>query len=777
MTEDRNPGITTKALHAFLESAYALSGELRSLPGYLDQNFRLTTATGEKFVVKVAQGSHPGEALDLQNRVMTSLAAKGFPVPVVVPSRDGGLVTQVAGGGGGTFNLRVLTFLPGVFYADVPAERHTQKLWRDLGALLGGIDSALQEFTPLPQTGVDQWDLAHGYVICRNAMHLLDSEQAGLVECFLERYRQDVLPWIGELPRSLIHNDANDHNLLVDDANSPSRVVGLIDFGDLAYTHTVNELAIAAAYALMGQASPVEALVQLVAGYHAARPLGAAEIDALFGLVTLRLCTTVCHAAAELRRRPENEYLQVSARPALDLLAKLRGMSSFAITCELRRACGLPTDTGRTRQAIIDARLDSVGRSLSLNFEEPLKIVRGEGVHLFDEQGRDYLDMVNNVCHVGHCHPHVVAAGQAQMARLNTNTRFLNDNLVDYAERLLATMPDELSVCMFVNSGSEANELALRLASTFTGSREQVVVDGAYHGNTRACIDASPYKFDGPGGEGAPDHVHKVLLPDPYRGPFAGMNESTGRQYAEDVARVVDEIVAKDRKPGAFISESLQGVAGQIIMPDGYLRAAYSVVRDAGGVCIADEVQVGFGRVGTHMWAFETQGVVPDILTLGKPIGNGHPMAAVIMTRDIADAFVTGMEYFNTFGGNPVSCAIGMAVLNVIRDEGLQQNALTTGAYVQDGLRELQQEFEMIGDVRGLGLFIGAELVVDRDDKTPATEQTAALVEHLKQEHRIILSTEGPFHNVLKIKPPIVFGRRDADRFLAALREGLVHVR
>jgi 4-aminobutyrate aminotransferase-like enzyme len=256
-------------------------------------------------------------------------------------------------------------------------------------------------------------------------------------------------------------------------------------------------------------------------------------------------------------------------------------------------------------------------------------------------------------------------------------------------------------------------------------------------------------------------------MPDPYRGEF-----QTAQGYADNVSEVISKVIGQGKKPGAFICESLQGVAGQIIMPDGYLQAVYPKVREAGGVCIADEVQVGFGRVGTHMWAFETQGVVPDIVTLGKPIGNGHPLAAVVTTKAIADAFVTGMEYFNTFGGNPVSCAIGLAVLNVIEQEKLRENALDTGEYMREQLRELQQEFELIGDVRGLGLFNGVELVEDRQTKAPATAKTAQLVEFCKTQH-ILLSTEGQFGNILKIKPPIVFDRTDTDKFITALRAGL----
>jgi 4-aminobutyrate aminotransferase-like enzyme len=256
-------------------------------------------------------------------------------------------------------------------------------------------------------------------------------------------------------------------------------------------------------------------------------------------------------------------------------------------------------------------------------------------------------------------------------------------------------------------------------------------------------------------------------MPDPYRGEF-----STAQGYVENVAEVIAQVKAKDQQVGAFICESLQGVAGQIIMPDGYLQGVYPLIRAAGGVCIADEVQVGFGRVGTHMWAFETQNVVPDIITLGKPIGNGHPMAAVVTTPAIAEAFVTGMEFFNTFGGNPVSCAIGMAVLEVIEQQQLQQHALKTGEYMREQLRLLADEFEIIGDVRGLGLFVGVELVEDRITKEPATAKTAQLVEFAKSKG-ILLSSDGPFACVLKIKPPIVFDKSDCDRFIGVLREGL----
>ncbi|MEE8467563.1 MAG: aminotransferase class III-fold pyridoxal phosphate-dependent enzyme, partial [Planctomycetota bacterium] len=302
--------------------------------------------------------------------------------------------------------------------------------------------------------------------------------------------------------------------------------------------------------------------------------------------------------------------------------------------------------------------------ALSLSYREPLKIVRGSGTYLFDESGRRYLDCVNNVCHVRHCHPRVVEAAARQMAELNTNTRYLHDHLVTYARRLTELLPDPLGVCALVCSGSEANELALRLARAATGRRGVVVLDAAYHGNAGALVEISPYKFDGPGGRGRPQHVHVAPTPDPYRGEHRGPD--AGLRYAGSVRDALQRGEETGIPAGAFLSESLLGCAGQIDPPPGFLAAAFEHVRAAGGVCIADEVQVGFGRVGSHFWGFETQGAVPDVVTLGKPIGNGHPMAAVVTTPEISEAFDTGMEYFNTFGGNPVSCAVGLAVLDVI---------------------------------------------------------------------------------------------------------------
>jgi 4-aminobutyrate aminotransferase-like enzyme/Ser/Thr protein kinase RdoA (MazF antagonist) len=418
--------------------------------------------------------------------------------------------------------------------------------------------------------------------------------------------------------------------------------------------------------------------------------------------------------------------------------------------------------------ALLDARRTHLGPSLSISYRRPLTIVRGEGAYLVDATGRGYLDCVNNVCHVGHAHPHVVGALARQAAVLNTNTRYLHPLIGRYAERLTALFPEPLRVVYFVNSGSEATELALRIARTVTGRRDVVAVDWGYHGNTAAAIEVSAYKFNRKGGAGKADHVHLAELPDPYRGRFGADVPDAGERYAESVRDA-------HPAPAAFIAESISGCGGQVVFPQGYLAAAYAHARAAGALCIADEVQVGFGRVGAAMWGFELQGVVPDIVTLGKPMGNGHPLAAVVTTTEIAVAFANGMEFFSTFGGNPASCAVGMAVLDVIEGEGLQARALEVGRMLLDGFGDLHARHQAIGHVRGEGMYLGVDLVVDRVTREPATALAADVANALR-DMGVLVSTDGPADNVLKIKPPIVFDRADAEVLLAELDAALTRL-
>jgi 4-aminobutyrate aminotransferase-like enzyme len=388
--------------------------------------------------------------------------------------------------------------------------------------------------------------------------------------------------------------------------------------------------------------------------------------------------------------------------------------------------------------------------------------------YLYDDTGRAFLDVYNNVPLIGHSHPRVVRAVQEQIALLNTNTRYLHDNVNRYAERLTRLLPEPLGVCYFVNSGSEANELALRLARAHTGREDVIVLEHAYHGHTTTLVDISPYKFDGPGGRGRKPWVHIAPIPDDYRGPHRREDAAAGTKYAQHVAEILRDVHAQGPGVAAYIAETLPSVAGQIVFPSGYLAETYKHIRAAGGVCIADEVQVGFGRLGTHFWGFETQSAVPEIVVLGKPIGNGFPLAAVVTTPEIAANFNNGMEFFSTFGGNPVACAAGLAVLDVLEEEHLQENALRVGNYLIAQLKSLQEKHALIGDVRGSGLFLGLDLVLDRETREPAPRQASYVVNRLR-DRGILTGTDGPHHNVLKLRPPLIFSQADADLFVATL--------
>jgi 4-aminobutyrate aminotransferase-like enzyme len=335
----------------------------------------------------------------------------------------------------------------------------------------------------------------------------------------------------------------------------------------------------------------------------------------------------------------------------------------------------------------------------------------------------------------------------------------LDETIVNYAQELTDKLPVGLDVCFFTNSGSEANDLALRIARHVTQSKETIVLDAAYHGNLSSLIEISPYKHNGKGGSGAPDFVHTVPMPDPFRGKYRG--KDSGTAYANEVQIILDKIQESGKRVSVFIAESLMGCGGQLVPPQGFLKESFQKVRKAGGLCIADEVQIGFGRMGDHFWGFETQDIIPDIVTIGKSMGNGHPLSAVVTSKAIAEEFNNGMEYFNSFGGNPVSCAVGHAVLNVIEEEGLQQNAKDVGKYLKSLLNELKEKYSMIGDVRGHGLFLGIELVRDLESLDPADKE-ADQIENAMKEKGILISTDGPDHNILKIKPPLVFNRENA---------------
>ena len=407
--------------------------------------------------------------------------------------------------------------------------------------------------------------------------------------------------------------------------------------------------------------------------------------------------------------------------------------------------------------------------SLSLSYEDPLHLIKGKGQFLFDINGKKYLDAVNNIQHVGHSHPRIAKIAYEQLKKLNTNTRYLDKNVLNYAKSIIDSLPKKLCVCFFTNSGSESNDLALRIARNSTKNRNTIVIDGAYHGHTISLIEISPYKYKGLGGFNPPSYIHEIPTPNFHRGLYNGKT-SIGK-YLEIFTNCAKQLNNNGLKP-TFIFESFMGCGGQIPLPSSFLKNACKIIHDLGGICIADEIQVGFGRIGKHFWGFNYQDINPDIVTIGKSIGNGHPLSAVITTKKLANQFNNGMEYFNSFGGNPVSSAIGHTVMKIIKDEKLQKNALIVGSYLKKELLNLKKTFGIIGDIRGEGLFLGIEIIAKTNVVKPNPKKAKQIVNKMK-ELGVLLSSDGPDNNIIKIKPPIIFNKQDANFLLNKLDESI----
>lgn len=992
--------MTDKAFINACLAKYGIKGKSESLPGELDFNFLIVSDEGIKYVLKVSRPDYNQEVFDFQEKLLSHLAqfGNGLNFPNLISTIKGETLIFVADSVGRMRAVRMLSWIEGSLWSSICPISDT--LLFSLGIEAGKITKTLYEFKHTFSARSFDWNLDNaGWV--QDSIHLFSGEQNAILKSFIEQYKK-AKPKLSLLRKSVIHNDANDNNILVYSNETEIKVKAIIDYGDAVYSNTINDLAVTVAYAIMGKPDPLRASLPIVQGYHTSFTLLDEEVNHLHLLVAMRLVISVTKSAINREKEPENTYLQISDKSAWELLKKWKNINENYAYYTFRSGLGLnahpnedtvkkwllgqrinlstlfPTigltltsqpdmgigstflghridfdnnevfwqkikewnkkhpdtipsngymeirpfystetykkegNTGpeyrtvhlgtdfwveaktpvhcaldgivhsvknnnnhkdygptviikhdfqdgsfftlyghlslsalsvvtngqfvkkgdllgyigdnqenghwaphlhfqlildmmdntsdfpgvafpveqdiwmsicpdpsllfgfgndihkekNTAEDILNKRKKHLGRSLSISYHNPLHIVRGEGAYLLDTTGRKYIDTVNNVAHVGHEHYRVVKVGIDQMSVLNTNTRYLHENIILFAEKLLSTFPSELCVVHFVNSGSEANELALRMAYTYTGQKDILALDAGYHGNTNNCIDISPYKFNGKGGKGIPANTHIIPLPDTFRGLYRDVN--AGLSYANHVYEITSSLNKNGKSPAAFIHESIVSCGGQIELPPLFLERAYKYVRNIGGVCIADEVQTGLGRVGSHWWAFEQYGVLPDIVTIGKPLGNGHPIGAVVCTRAIADSFANGMEFFNTFGGNPVSSAIGNEVINVVIEEGLRQNAEQIGKYLIEELNMVKQKFPIIGDVRGKGLFLGFELTTS--DLNPLPEQTSYLSNRMR-ELGILTSTDGPDNNVIKIKPPLCFSKQNAEDFLIRLQQ------
>lgn len=770
---DRNPPqFTDVEAQEMAQNLFGLRGSLKSLQSERDQNYRLQTASGERFVLKISNAEESIGVVDFQTEGLRHLEryAPELAVPRVVNTVKGDAHGRVTHRSGATHMVRALTYLPGRLVADV--ERN-QSLMANIGSFMARLDKALRGFIH-PQARHEMlWDITQCAKLRPHTSHITNHTARKMVEQTLDHVLNETFPALKTARHQVIHGDAHRLNLLVN-ANEPTEVAGILDFGDMVYAPLVIEVVIAADVRNVAADKLIDTICTTVAAYDRVIPLEEIEIDSIYDLLLARLAVGATIIAWRQAVTPEQpDYLLDVQETFWQTLSDLYTLGRTEVRDRLRKACRFASSYSASvpdaAQTLLNERQRVLGKHLALFYQQPLHFERGNGVWLYDPQGQAYLDGYNNVPVVGHCHPHVVNAVSRQLGTLNTHTRYLYRIIVEYAERLLSTLPEHLNVCSFVNSGSEANDIAWRIAKFITGNEGALVMEGAYHGITDAIVQLSPSA-----GKNQPlaAHVKTLLTPDPYRGAYRHGEAELAQRYAADADRAIAELAEEGMRPAAFMVDTLFTSNGSPDVPPGYVLAVAQKVRKAGGLLIADEVQAGFARSGTHMWGHMLHGAHADIVTMGKPVGNGYPLGVIVTSAEILNRFVSEVGLFSTFGGNPVACAAGLAVLDVIEKEGLRENARKTGDYLRAGIRQLMSRHAWIGDVRGQGLMIAVELVRDRDSKEPATAETKHLIELMRQK-RVLISNAGPFRNILKIRPPLVFRRQHADIMLEALDQSL----
>lgn len=747
-----------RSLASEIKESFGLTVEsVTPLQGYDSRNFRVTAREGEFLLKTFPETQRLCAELSAESRVLEVLIRSGIEnIQQPVADGNGAYVFRITIGNEQLL-AQLFRFLEGgIVGSDGLRAGHLEPL----GELLANIGVALSGVhEPAIEARISPWDLRQWRLSVPSLKFIEDPGDRKYVEFFFRRASELVDPQIPFLRQQIIHGDANEWNVIAGEDEK----VSLIDFGDMCFSPLVNEVAIAACYVILQSDDPVAGATPLLRAYSSVNPLEEKEIALLYDLIAIRACISVCRSARARTEMPDNEYAQISDPLAWAFLRRWVSISPRKIENAFREAFGFePLDPGSLKDDL-KVRRANTSSALSLQFDEPIRMESAAFQYMFDAEGNSYLDCYNNIPHVGHCHPRIVEALASASLKINTNTRYLTREFNDYSSRLLGYFPERLNKVFFVNSGSAATDLALRLAHAHTNAEAVIVAEHGYHGNTRAGIAVSHYKYAGRGGTGRDENVIEAPIPNILR------EGDADRDFFEELRMRIEK---KGTNPSAFIAEPIVGCGGQVPLPVGYLPKVYEYVRSRGGVCISDEVQTGFGRLGNWFWGFEMHGVEPDIVILGKPMGNGHPMAAVVTTSGIASSFETGMEFFSSFGGNTVSCAVGSAVLDVIETEGLQENAAEVGGQLLTGLQGLVRKFEECAEARGAGLFLGLELVEPGTPARPATELASRVKNRLK-ERGILVGTDGPHDNVIKIKPPLCFSLENAEHLVAALEAAI----
>ena len=764
----RPPALPLDVLQAFARKVYALGGAWSPLEGERDQNYRVAGADGHSAVFKICQPAEGDAVLQCQAEVFEHIAETdpSLPVPRLVRTRGGDLLGSLIHDGR-NYHVMVLTWLDGHVLGE---QRLTHDNLVELGRLLARLGVALRGFVHgAPAERELVWDTRQAMRLAPEVVNLPEEDRA-LANEILTRHRTVTMPALRRMRSQIIHGDVHPYNALVDDAG---RVSGIIDFGDMVHGPLVLDLANAAGDFLSPAADVAETIFDLVRGYCSVTPLEEAEADALVDLIDVRLLMTPLIDALKASNGIARQgYFESFNDRSMPMIREMRRIGHHRLQGLVRRAAAFPAvppHHAETAAEAIVRRRKVMGEKLYVFYDPPLHIVKGEGVWLTASDGRRYLDCYNNVPHVGHAHPYVAEAIARQARMLNTNTRYITDQSIEYAERLTALAAEGLSSVTFVNSGSEANDLAWRMAKAFTGHSGGLCMDFAYHGVSEATDAFSP--SNAPEHWNAP-HIRQLPAPDVYRGPYDAAEPGVGERYAALADPLIADLQGKGFGVAAAMIDSAFMSNGVLDAPAGYLQGIVARVRRAGGLFIADEVQSGFGRMGPSYWGHSHHGVVPDFITIGKPAGNGYPLGVVITRPEILSHFLQFGPFFSTFGGNNVAGAAGIAVLDVIRDEKLVENARDVGAYFRKGLAGLMARHALIGDVRGVGLATGVELVHDRTGKTPAGDVMARLLNLIRDEG-VLVGGEGKHGNVLKIRPPIVFSRDNADIAVAAVDRAL----